>query len=52
MAKRSKKVSYLQTANAEVRVHFRGKQLELTVSLPVDISRQLAKRLSKRVKKK
>ena len=52
MAKRTKKVPYLHTAKAEVQVHFRGKRLELTVSLPINISRQLAKRLSKRVKKK
>jgi hypothetical protein len=52
MPKRTKKVPYLQTAEAEVQVHIRGKRLELIVSLPADISWQLAKRLPKRFKKK
>jgi hypothetical protein len=54
MAKPKKKVSYLHTANAEVQIHLPKKKGKMTLSviLPADIEKQLAKRLSKRFKDK
>lgn len=42
------KTPYMKTAKAEVRLHFNGKQMELTVALPKDMGRILARRLRKR----
>jgi hypothetical protein len=41
-----KKVSYMKTKNAEVKIHFRGKHMELTVVLPTAMEKQLAYRLA------
>jgi len=42
---KKKKVSYMKTAKAEVKLHFRGKRIELTVVLPPEMERQLTNRL-------
>jgi len=41
-----KRVSHLKTAKAEVKVHFRGKRMELIIVLPAVIEKQLAFRLA------
>jgi len=41
-----KRVSHLKTAKAEVKVHFRGKRMELIIVLPAEIEKQLAFRLA------
>jgi hypothetical protein len=41
-----KRVDHMKTNKAEVRVHFRGKRMELTVVLPPDMEKQLAYRLA------
>jgi len=46
MAKKSKRVSYMKTGKAEVRIHFHGKRMELTIALPREIEKQLTKRLT------
>lgn len=45
MPVKKKKVSHMKTAKAEVKLHFRGKRIELTVVLPPDMEKQLTKRL-------
>jgi translation initiation factor 1 (eIF-1/SUI1) len=53
MAKAKKKrTQYLQTAKAKVQIHLPKKKGRMTMSivLPADIERQLAKRLWKRFK--
>jgi hypothetical protein len=45
---KQKKVPHMKTANAEVKLHFRGKRIVLTVVLPRDMERILARRASKR----
>jgi len=53
MVKPKKRAPYLQTAKAEVQIHLPKKKGRMTMSivLPADIERQLAKRLWKRFKK-
>jgi hypothetical protein len=45
MPKSKKKVSHMKTGLAEVRLHFKGKRILLTVVLPADLERRLARRL-------
>jgi hypothetical protein len=42
-----KRVSHIKTARAKVRIHFRGKHMELVVVLPREIEKQLATRLNR-----
>ena len=47
MTKKSKtKVSHMKTKNAEVRIHFHGRRMELTIVIPANIEKQLTKRLN------
>ncbi len=45
MPRSKKRVSHMKTAKAEVRLHFKGKRIVLTVILPADMEKQLSKRL-------
>jgi hypothetical protein len=54
MAKPTKKSPYLRTAKAKVQIHLPKKKgkMTLTIILPANIEKRLAKRLSKRFKDK
>ncbi len=43
---KKKKVSYMKTHKAEVKVHFRGKRMELTIVIPPELEARLAYRLT------
>ncbi len=40
------KLNYMKTDKAKVKVHFRGKHMELTVILPPEMEKRLAFRLA------
>ncbi len=46
MPKPVKKVSYMKTSRAELRIHFHGKHMELTIVLPSNMEAQLTRRLT------
>jgi hypothetical protein len=46
MARTAKKVSHMKAGKAEVKIHFYGKRLELTIVIPREIEKQLTKRLN------
>jgi len=46
MARKTKRVSHMKTAEAKVKIHLRGKRMELTIVLPHDMEQQLTKRLN------
>ena len=51
MPKRKKKVRHLKAGQADVKLQFRGNRIELTVVIPADMERRLARRLQRRVEK-
>jgi hypothetical protein len=42
-----KKVKHLKTAQANVKVQFRGKRMELIIVIPPDMEKRLARRLQR-----
>jgi len=49
MQKTKRKVKHLKTAQADVKLQFRGKRIELIVVIPPAMERRLARRLSGRM---
>lgn len=47
--KKKKKVKHLKTAQADVKLQFRGKRIELIVVISPDMERRLYRRLQKRL---
>jgi hypothetical protein len=47
--KKSNKVKHMKTGKAELKLHFKGKRLELRIVIPPEMEKILARRLARRL---